>query len=221
MKKAQKKISNVGAVITIDGPENVGCSTLASQLIENFQRSGQPTLRTGLGCSEYIGNDLEEALKVHPLRPHTVALFRATEIADQVTKKIAPAVKAGFLVVVDRYIYSVMAQSLVRGVDEKWLKSLYSFANIPAISFVLKAHPEELVQRSFSQQGTLGFMDSGQDCVVKEGLYEGFIEYHKNQRKMFKKISTKYSLFEISAEGSIEQTATSAIKKLSHVGISV
>ena len=193
-------------LITIDGPENVGCSTHANLLAERFQRAGNPTLRGGLGLSEFIGNDLEEIIKVHPLRPHTLTLFHATEIVDQIEKKILPALTAGFVVILDRWIYSVMAQSVVRGVESWWINNLFTMFTTPALHIVLKAEPEELIQRSFSQQGTLGFWDSGQDCVVRDGLYEGFIDYQRRQKKVFKKLIKQYKLIGITADGSMEDT---------------
>jgi dTMP kinase len=208
------KSNPVGTLVIIDGPENVGCSTQSSLLVEAFQRAGHPTLRVGLGSSDYIGMDLEELLKVHPLRPHTVSLFHSTEIADQIQKKITPALKAGFIVIADRLHFSVMAQAIVRGVSSKWLKNLFSFANVPSVGIVLKAEPEELVQRSFTQQGTLGFWDSGQDCVVRDELYDGFIEYHKRQKKAFKKVIDDFKLVSVSSSGSIEDTHRKVAKAL-------
>jgi dTMP kinase len=204
--KKSNQQSTAGKLIIIDGPENVGCSTQSALLVEAFQRAGHPTLRVGLGASDYIGNDLEEIKKVHPLRPHTVSLFHATEIADQVEKKIKPALKAGFIVVADRLHYSVISQNIVRGVSAKWLKSVFKFADILSVGILLKAEPEELAQRSFSQQGTLGFWDSGQDCVVRDELYEGFIEYQSRQKKVLKKLCEDFSLISISASDSIETT---------------
>jgi dTMP kinase len=209
--KPQKK-KQTGTLIAIEGPENIGCSTQTNLLIESFQRAGNPTLRGGLGYSEFIGSDLEETIKVHPLRPHTVALFHATEIFDQFEKKILPALQAGFIVILDRWIFSVIAQSMVRGVQQRWLTSLFEEPLMTAKTLILKAEPEILIQRSFNQQGTLGFWDSGQDCVVRDGLYEGFIEYQKRQKKTFKDLAKKFQLTTISCDGTIESTHEKILK---------
>jgi dTMP kinase len=212
---AARKKKPSGTLIAIEGPENIGCSTQTTLLIESFQRSGNPTLRGGLGYSEFIGTDLEAIITVHPIRPHTMSLFHATEIFDQLEKKIIPALQAGFIVVLDRWIFSVIAQSMVRGVELKWLNKLFAHPLSAAKTFVLKAEPEKLIQRSFTQQGTLGFWDSGQDCVVRDGLYEGFIEYQKRQKKILKDLTKKFDLIPISADGTIEDTHQLILKQLS------
>jgi len=81
----------------------------------------------------------------------TLSLFYATDFADQIENSILPALKAGFMVLADRYIYTLMARDLVRGMDEDWLRNLYGIAIVPDAVFYLNVSPKELVQRNFAK----------------------------------------------------------------------
>src|SRR5690348_8099023 len=97
-----------GFFLAIDGAECSGCSNQVKLIRETFERAGYPTMQVGLGSSEFIGMELQELLKNSFLCSHTYCLFHATDLADQVENKIIPALKAGFVVIADRYCLSAI-----------------------------------------------------------------------------------------------------------------
>lgn len=201
-----------GSLITIDGPESVGCSTQVRLLRETFERAGYPTMQIGLGQSEFIGSELQELLKSSFLCPHTMALFAATELADQIEKKVIPSLKAGFIVLADRYLFSPLFRGASRGLDVKWLEQTFGFVLKPDLAFVLTAGPHTLAQRCFTKSGTLGFWESGRDAFVSANLYDGFLEYQEEEARWIRKISRQYSLCEINAEDSSDTVQRAILK---------
>ena len=113
-----------GKLIVVEGADGSGRSTQIAQLVEWLETSGLPTVQVGLKRSTLVSEELEKAQNGNVLSRTTLSLFYATDFADQLGNIIIPALKAGFNVLADRYIYTLMARDLVRGMDEKWLKNL-------------------------------------------------------------------------------------------------
>lgn len=201
-----------GKFIVIDGPEGSGCSLQAKLLLEAYERAGFPTMQIGTGQSEVIGAGLQEVLKANFLSPYTLNLFSATEIADQLENKVIPSLKAGFVVVADRYIFSPIAKGIVRGVPVNWLSSLYGFALVPDYSIMLDAAPTELAQRCVKKSGALGFWESGRDCVTSADIYDGFLEYQGREQKALKKISKMYSATTVNANYDPDKVHSSVLR---------
>lgn len=193
-----------GALISIDGAESAGCSTQVRLLRETFERAGHPTMQIGMGQSEFIGSELHELLKHHFICPHTLTLFAATELADQIEKRVIPSLKAGFIVIADRYLCSPVSRAAARGVPLPWIEDTFGFVLKPDIAIVLDAEPHTLAQRCFSKSGTLGFWESGRDAFVDASLYDGFIRYQQEQRRWIRKLAKRFSLQTVPADNSIE-----------------
>lgn len=120
----------------------------------------------GLRRSALISQELEQVKNTKEISPRTMSLFSATDFADQLENKIIPALQAGFIVVADRYIYTLMARDIVRGENPEWLQSLYGIALIPDIVFFLKIKPERLVGRTFTKYGIFSHWESGMDLHI-------------------------------------------------------
>ena len=127
-----------GKLIVIEGTDGVGRTTQALMLRSYLESQSYAVVDTGAARSELAGKGIKRAKEGHTLGPITLSLFYATDFADRFEKQILPALKAGFIVLNDRYIYSLMARAVVRGVDREWLKEIYGTALIPDIIFYLK-----------------------------------------------------------------------------------
>ncbi|MFM2295649.1 MAG: hypothetical protein RLZZ350_2062, partial [Verrucomicrobiota bacterium] len=145
----------VGKLIVVEGADGSGRSTQIAQLVEWLETNGHATVQVGLKRSTLVSEELEKAQDGNILSRTTLSLFYATDFADQLENIILPALRAGFIVIADRYIYTLMARDLVRGMDETWLKNLYGTALIPDAVFYLEVNPDELVQRHLSKNATL------------------------------------------------------------------
>ena len=100
-----------------------------------LESQGYAVVDTGAARSELAGKGIKRAKEGHTLGPITLSLFYATDFADRFEKQILPALKAGFIVLNDRYIYSLIARAIVRGVEQEWLKEIYGTALKPDVVF--------------------------------------------------------------------------------------
>ena len=113
-----------GKLIVVEGADGSGRSTQIARLVEWLETCGHATVQVGLKRSTLVSSELEKAQEGNILSRTTLSLFYATDFADQLENIIMPALKAGFIVLADRYIYTLMARDLVRGMDEAWLKNI-------------------------------------------------------------------------------------------------
>jgi len=144
-----------GWLVVVEGPDSSGRSTHVSLLSQWLEEQGYAVAQVGLKRSTLVGPELERAKQGNVLSPRTMSLFYATDFYDQLENVIVPALRAGFVVLADRYIYTLMARDLVRGSDAAWLRNLYGIALVPDAVFYLQVPPEELVQRTFAKSHAL------------------------------------------------------------------
>ena len=144
----------------------------------------------------------------------TLALFYATDFADQLENIMIPALKAGVIVLADRYIYTLMARDMVRGMDEKWLKNLYGIAPEPDAVFYLSVEPEELVQRNLSKTATLDYWESGMDLGLSRNLFDSFLTYQTKMQAMFHKLQKTYGFDIVDANRSTDAVTKELRKKI-------
>src|SRR5438105_2439671 len=103
-----------------------------------------------------------------------------------------PASRAGIVVLAQRYIYTLMARDMVRGVDEAWLRNLYCIAREPAAVFYLNVRPQELVQRSFAKNAALDYWESGMDLGLSRDMFDSFMKYQTAMQQTFRAMQTTY-----------------------------
>lgn len=181
-----------GKLIVVEGADGSGRSTQIRLLVEWLEGSGHATAQVGLKRSELVREELEQAQKGNILSRTTFSLFYATDFADQLENAIIPALKAGFIVLADRYIYTLMARDLVRGMDETWLKNLYGIAPIPDAVFYLNVSPEILVQRNFSKNYHLDYWESGMDLGLSRDMFDSFLKYQGMMAQQFHRLQKIY-----------------------------
>src|SRR3954466_10258236 len=136
-----------GKLIVIEGTDGVGRSTHAGLLKQWLENNGHAVLDTGMTRSALAGEGLKAAKAGHTLGGITMSLFYATDFADRLEHEMIPALRAGFIVLTARYIYSLLARATVRGADPQWVQGVYEFALKPDVIVYLRATVEELVAR--------------------------------------------------------------------------
>ena len=173
-------------------PTARGARRRSRMLVEWLEGSGHATVQVGLKRSTLVSEELEQAQEGNILSRTTLSLFYATDFADQLENIILPALKAGFIVLADRYIYTLMARDMVRGMDEAWLKNLYGIALEPDAVFYLNVPPEELVQRTFAKNAALDYWESGMDLGLSRDMFDSFMKYQTAMQKTFRRLQTTY-----------------------------
>jgi dTMP kinase len=204
----------VGKLIVVEGADGSGRSTQIVQLVSWLETIGRPTVQVGLKRSTLVSEELVRAQEGNILSRTTLGLFYATDFADQLENIILPALRAGFIVLADRYIYTLMARDMVRGMDEEWLKNLYGIALEPDGVFYLSVEPEELVQRNLAKSATLDYWESGMDLGLSRDLFESFVEYQSRMQAAFRQLQKTYGFEIIDANRPVETVARDLRKNI-------
>ena len=193
-----------GKLFVIEGADGVGRTTQIWLLKQWLETKGHAVLSTRLTRSALAGKSLRQAKKRTALGRVTMALFYATDFADRVEHEIIPALKAGFIVLADRYIYTLIARALVRGIDPDWVRKAYGFALKPERVFYLRARVDDLVMRVL-QQGAFNYWESGMDLHLGDDMYESFVQYQQRMLGQFDKMVEDYGFTVIDAARSIDE----------------
>ena len=181
-----------GKLIVVEGADGSGRSTQINRLTEWLERTGHATVQVGIKRSTLVSEELDKAQQGNILSRITLSLFYATDFADQLENVILPALNAGFIVLADRYIYTLMVRDMVRGMDEEWLKNLYGIAIVPDAVFYLNTSPENLVQRNFQKNKALDYWESGMDLGLTRDMFDSFLKYQALVQAQFKRLQSTY-----------------------------
>jgi dTMP kinase len=149
-------------------------------------------VQVGLKRSTLVSEELDKAQEGNILSHTTLSLFYATDFADQLENIILPGLRAGFMVLADRYIYTLMVRDMVRGIDVGWLKNLYGIALVPDAVFYLNVEPEELVERNFAKNQSLDYWESGMDLGLSRDMFDSFMQYQGRVAAKFKELQGTY-----------------------------
>src|SRR3954465_15233607 len=193
-----------GKLIVIEGTDGVGRSTHTGLLKQWLENNGHAVLDTGMTRSALAGKGLKAAKAGHTLGGITMSLFYATDFADRLENEMIPALRAGFVVLTDRYIYSLMARALVRGADPEWVRQVHDFALKPDIIVYLRVQVDELITRVVQGDG-FNYWESGMDLHLGEDLYDSFVEYQKRLLRQFENMAEQYNFQVIEASLNIEE----------------
>lgn len=188
-----------GSLIVIEGMDSSGRSTQIARLTPWLEEKGHAVVQVGLKRSQLVGEALEKAKQGNVLSPRTLSLFYATDFYDQLENSIIPALRAGSIVLADRYIFTLMARDRVRGADPAWLELLYSMAVVPSAVFYLEANWRTLVDRTLQAHAALDYWESGMDLGLSRDWYESFFRYQRRMSKEFGALGRTYGFQVINA----------------------
>lgn len=191
-----------GKLVVVEGPDGSGRSTQIRILRDWLEGAGIPVVDVGLARSTLVSAELEQAKLGNVLGRTTLALFYATDFADQLENGIISAMAAGFVVLADRYIYTLMVRDLVRGADPDWVEGLYGIALVPDIVFHLRVPPRVLVKRTFRKYAELDFWESGMDIGLSRDRFDSFIRYQSLVQRRFAEMRERYGFVEVGGNAS-------------------
>lgn len=191
-----------GKLIVIEGADGSGRSTQIGLLRDWLEQRGFATVNVGLKRSMLVGEELERAKQGNVLSPLTLSLFYATDFMDQLENKIIPGLRSGFVVLADRYIYTLMARDIVRGADPAWIKEVYSIALVPDAVFYLWVPPRVLAQRNLLKNTALDYWESGMDIRRSGDMFECFIRYQLQIQRHFRGMQATYRFHTINGNRS-------------------
>src|SRR3954462_7356788 len=191
-----------GKLIAIEGTDGVGRSTQIQMLREWLEGRGYGVVEKGWTRSALMQPTIELAKSSNTLNKLTFVLLYATDFADRLEKEIIPALKAGFVVLSDRYIFTALARAGVRGVDRPWLRGLYGFAIAPHMVFYLKVDVETLIGRVLEARG-MDFWESGMDLKHGDDIYDSFRTYQNKLLREYTSMGDEFHFRVLAARRSI------------------
>jgi dTMP kinase len=192
-----------GKLIAIEGTDGVGRSTQITLLREWLEVQGYGVIETGWTRSELMSPTIDLAKASNTLNKLTFVLLYATDFADRLEKEIIPALKAGFIVLSDRYIFTALARAGVRGVDRAWIRNLYGFGIAPHLVFYLRIDEKTLIRRVLQSRG-MDYWESGMDLKLGDDIYESFRAYQRALLKEYASMADEFSFRVLDARRKVD-----------------
>ncbi|HWO89275.1 MAG TPA: thymidylate kinase [Gemmatimonadales bacterium] len=206
-----------GHLIVIEGADGVGRTTHLELLQGWLESHGFAVASTGLARSALTRKGIIEAKEGHSFDRTTMALFYATDLADRIENEIIPALRSGFIVLADRYIYTTMARCAVRGLDRDWLAGLYGFALVPERVFFLRLDPDDLIRRILRRGSELDYWEAGRDIGLAPDLYTSFRKYQRLMLDEFERMAGSYGFTTIDASRTVEEVQAELRRELAQL----
>ena len=188
-----------GKLIVIEGPDAVGRSTQIRGLKPWLEEAGHAVLDTGMARSALAGKGIKEAKQGNTLGSITMTLYYLTDFADRLENEIIPALRAGVVVLTDRYIYSVMARAIARGENRAWIAKTAGFALVPHAVLYLRADVPDLISRVVVGRGAFDFWESGMDLRFGRNMFDSFVRYQSRLIRVFDSLAAPYNFQVIDA----------------------
>lgn len=191
-----------GKLIAIEGPDSVGRSTQVGLLRGWLEERGHAVVNTGMARSALTKEGIRRAKSGHTLGPLTMALFYMADFADRLENVVIPALRAGFVVLTDRYFYSVVARAAARRQNAEWLERVAGFALVPHATFYLRAPVEEVFARVVRSQHHFDYWESGMDVPYGNDRFESFVGYQQALMEILDGMVERYSFVVVDATSS-------------------
>ncbi|OGI01373.1 MAG: dTMP kinase [Candidatus Melainabacteria bacterium GWF2_37_15] len=210
-----------GLLISIEGTDGAGRTTQIERLRSWLAIEGYGVVISEWKTSSLIANAIDLAKERNLLHAYTFSLLYASDFADRLEHVILPALKAGLIVLTDRYTYTAYARDVVRGVSPEWIRRLYDFAPEPDLVFYLNMPVEILLKRIIASSG-LDYYESGRDIGLSTDFYESFKIYQRKIISEYSKMEKEYNFETIDGTLSIEAVQTKmrkAIKEFMDSGV--
>ena len=209
-----------GTLVVIEGMDGSGRSTQISLLQEWLESEGFSVQTSGLRRSNLVGRDIDELLAKNAVTRLTLALMYSTDFFDQIEHRIVPALKSGAVVLADRYVFTLIARGVVRGINRDYLGGLYAMALRPHLTFWLNVRPETAFGREFRKAQAISYWEAGRDMSLSHDLYWSFVRYQTMIKREFELMAKRNAFIELDGEASVPTVNKQLRQRIGeHLGI--
>jgi dTMP kinase len=191
-------------LIAIEGTDGVGRSTHIELIQEWLEVQGYGVVTTGWTRSTLMSKTIEAAKGGNILDRWSFSLLYATDFADRLEHQIIPALRSGFIVLADRYVYTAFARDWVRSGDRQWIRDVFGFAVVPDLICYLRIDVDTLALRVIESKG-MNYWESGMDLKLGADLFDSFKKYQSLLIEEFDKMTEEYGFEVIDARKSPEE----------------
>ena len=216
MAKLTEKHNYDGTLVCVEGIDGSGKSTQLTLLRDWLKAQGKDVIFTEWNSSPLISQTTKLAKKKNMLSPRTFSLLHAVDFADRLKQNIAPALKAGFIVLADRYAYTAFARDVARGVDPKWVRQVYDFAIRPDLTIYFDIDPQTSMERICFNR-TPKFYEAGMDLKLSNDPFESYILFQTRVINEYKKMLKEFEIVKLDANDSIHKKQTEIRKMLKKI----
>ena len=189
----------------MEGIDGSGKTTQLALLAKWLSAAGRPVLVTEWNSSALVKAATKSGKKNTTLTPMTFSLLHATDFADRLLYSIIPPLKAGMIVLADRYTYTAFARDATRGVDRRWVRELYSFAVRPDLAVYFRVPIEVSVDRLLARRVKLKFYEAGMDMGWSNSVVESFRLFQGRVLDEYDRLVDEFGLSVVDAVGSITE----------------
>ncbi len=195
-----------GKLIIVEGIDGSGKSTQLLLLQKWLEAQGFNVFFTEWNSSDLVKETTKKGKKAKSLTPTTFSLLHATDFASRLYHHILPPLKAGMIVLADRYAYTAFARDAVRGVSRSWVRKLYSFAVQPDLAFYFKVPIDVAITRLLGgTRGQFKYYEAGMDMGLSQDVTESFQIFQSRILSEYDKIVDEYHLTVMDATQEIEE----------------
>ena len=216
MAKLTEKHNYEGTLVCVEGIDGSGKSTQLSLLRDWLKSIGKDVIYTEWNSSPLISQTTKLAKKKNMLSPRTFSLLHAVDFADRLKQVIAPALKAGFIVLADRYAYTAFARDVARGVDPECVREVYNFAIKPDLTIYFDIDPKTSMERICFNR-TPKFYEAGMDLKLSSDPFESYIMFQSKVVKEYKKMLKEFGIISLDANDTIHKKQVEIRKLLTDI----
>src|SRR5689334_14283724 len=202
-----------GRLIAVEGLDGSGKSTQIYLLKRWLELQGLKVYFSEWNSSELVKAATSKGKKRELLTPTTFSLIHATDFADRYERHLVPLLRAGYIVLCDRYIFTAFARDVVRGCPPEWVRGIYNFAPLPDLTFFFKADLEVSLQRILDGRPQLKYFEAGMDLRLSQDPYESFRIFQGRMLEQYLAMSTEFNFLVIDANQLVE-TQQSVVREL-------
>ena len=204
MMKTFAELGFSGRLIAVEGLDGSGKSTQIYLLKRWLDLQGLKVFFSPWNSSELVKNATSKGKKQELLTPTTFSLIHATDFADRYERHLLPLLRAGYIVLCDRYIFTAFARDVTRGCPPAWVRGIYNFAAQPDLTFFFKADLEVSLKRILDGRPKLKFFEAGMDLRLSADPYESFRIFQGRILEQYLAMSTEFNFNIIDANQRVE-----------------